>query len=80
MIISGDSFMKQLFIGLADILLSKKLNGDKEIIDKVNKSAVVASVNRWLAGRRNKDASFPHVEYRCEMECYGYYPENDPFR
>ena len=30
MIISGDSFMKQQFIGLADILLSKKLNGDKE--------------------------------------------------
>ena len=38
----------------------------------------MASVNRWLAGRRNKDASFPHVEYRCEMECYGY-PENAPF-
>ena len=30
MIISGDSFMKQQFIGLTDILLSKKLNGDKE--------------------------------------------------
>ena len=77
-IISGDSYMKQLFIGLADILLSKKLNGDREIIGRAKRSAVVASANRWLAGRRNKDASFPHVEYRCEMECYGY-PENAPF-
>jgi len=77
-IISGDSYMKQLFVGLADILLSKKLNGDREIIGRANRSAVVASANRWLAGRRNKDASFPHVEYRCEMECYGY-PEHAPF-
>jgi len=77
-IISGDSYMKQLFVGLADILLSKKLNGDKEIIGRDRRSAVVASANFWLAGRRNKDASFPHVEYRCEVECYGY-PENAPF-
>ena len=77
-IISGDSYMKQLFVGLADILLSKKLNGDKEIIGSVKRSAVVASTNRWLAERRNRDASFPHVEYRCEMECYGY-DENAPF-
>ncbi len=33
-IISGDSFMKQLFIGLTDILLPKKVNGDKQSLEE----------------------------------------------
>ena len=71
-IISGDSYMKQLFVGLADVLLSTKLNGDAQMIGSVKRSAVVASANRLLASRHEEDASFPIVEYRCEEECYGY--------
>lgn len=71
-IISGDSYMKQLFVGLADILLSKKLSRDYQMIGRVNRSKVVASANLWLNKRRERDKYFPFVEYRCEEACYGY--------
>lgn len=73
-IISGDSYMKQLFIGLADILLGKKVHGDKEIIGAENRSHVVATTNYWLTRRyENTNFSFPMVDYTCEESCYGRY-------
>jgi hypothetical protein len=70
-IISGDSYMKQLFVGLADILLSKKLHRDTQMIRSFNRSRVVASANYWLARRHEEDEYFPNVQYHCEKECYG---------
>jgi hypothetical protein len=74
-IISGDSYMKQLFIGLADILLGKKVHGNKEIIGAENRSHIVATTNYWLTRRyeSSTNASFPKVEYTCEESCYGRY-------
>ena len=75
-IISGDSFMKQLFIGLADILLPKKVNGDKQIIGREMRRQVVAWTNQNLARLHKMNFTFPNVEYLCEEECYGL---NTPF-
>jgi hypothetical protein len=75
-IISGDSFMKQLFIGLADILLSKKVNGDKQIIGREKRSQIVARTNKNLARLHKMNLTFPNVEYLCEEGCYGH---NTPF-
>jgi hypothetical protein len=75
-IISGDSYMKQLFIGLADILLGKKVHGNKEIIGAENRSHIVATTNYWLTRRYERSStnfSFPKVEYTCEESCYGRY-------
>jgi len=73
-IISGDSYMKQLFIGIADILLGKKVHGDMEIMGAENRSHVVATTNYWLAQRyESTNFSFPKVEYTCEESCYGRY-------
>ena len=64
--------MKQLFIGLADILLGKKVHGDMEIMGAENRSHVVATTNYWLARRyESTNFSFPKVEYTCEESCYG---------
>ena len=63
--------MKQLFIGLADILLSSHLNEDKEIRDKVQRTKMVLEAQRLLNNRHNYDPSFPRVIYTCEEECYG---------
>lgn len=70
-IISGDSYMKQLFVGLADILLGKKLQNDEQITDSALRKRIVETANYWLAKRRKKDATFPTVIYSCEQPCYG---------
>ncbi|KAL3800413.1 hypothetical protein ACHAW5_009091 [Stephanodiscus triporus] len=54
-IISGDSYMKQLFVGLADILLSTKLSRDYQMVGSSNRSKVVASANHYLTERRRRD-------------------------
>jgi hypothetical protein len=73
-IISGDSYMKQLFIGLADILLSKHLFRDDQILGKVRRHTLVKETQKILNNRRKKNASFPRIIYTCEDECYGIKP------
>ncbi len=70
-IITGDSYMKQLFIGLADILLGKKLKNDEQITDSTMRAQFVETANYWLAKRQQNDASFPTAKYSCEQHCYG---------
>jgi len=72
LILSCDSYMKQLYIGLADILLSKHNSGGKEIKDSSMRSKVLATAQHWMDNRhRKKNSTFPFVKYRCEEECYG---------
>ena len=70
-ILSGDSYMKQLFIGLADILMSKHMSKGTEIKDRTQRSGVVSNTQHWMKKRRENNAIFPFVQYRCENECYG---------
>jgi hypothetical protein len=78
-IISGNSYTQQLFVGLADILLSKHLIGDREMIGKDNRSGVVVALeNHRLAQHHERDVLFPSVEYHCGRDCYGY-SQNAPF-
>lgn len=70
-VISGDSYMRQLFVGLADILLGKKLKNDAQIINGSLRTQFVETANHWLSQRHKKDESFPIAEYSCEQPCYG---------
>ena len=70
-ILSGDSYMKQLYIGLADILLSKHISDDKEMKDNVQRSKILANAQYWMNKRRETNATFPYVQYQCEEDCYG---------
>ncbi|KAL7477736.1 hypothetical protein ACHAW6_003530, partial [Cyclotella cf. meneghiniana] len=76
LIISGDSYMKQLFVGLADILMSKKLKGDAEILGANQRNQIVGLAQYGLRKRRENNSSYPVVSYRCEDECY---PRQGPF-
>ncbi|KAL3791913.1 hypothetical protein HJC23_010773 [Cyclotella cryptica] len=76
LIISGDSYMKQLFVGLADILMSKKLKEDEEILGSHQRNHIVGVAHSLLRQRRENDSSYPLVSYRCENECY---PRQGPF-
>ena len=50
-ILSGDSYMKQLYIGLTDILLSKHISNDKEIMDNVQRSNMLSTARYWMKRR-----------------------------
>jgi hypothetical protein len=69
--LSGDSYMKQLYIGLSDILLSKQSSGAKEIRNSVERQKVLLNAEHWMDNRRRSNSSFPFVQYRCGEECYG---------
>jgi hypothetical protein len=76
LVISGDSYMKQLFVGIADIIMSKQMSGGEEIIGSRERNKVISSVQKWVNLRGEKNSSFPHVSYVCEYECY---PQKGPF-
>jgi hypothetical protein len=71
-ILSGDSYMKHLFIGLADILLSTHISDDIEMKDSLIRSKVLTAAQELMDNRhRQSNSTFPFVQYRCEEECYG---------
>ena len=72
-IISGDSYNRQLFIGLGDTLLSKHIQNGKEILDGTNRKKATEIANSVLAKRYKNDPNFPNVQYKCERQCYGNY-------
>ena len=76
-IISGDSYTRQLFIGLADVLLGRpskqEITGQKLRLDTLEKS------NEDLAFRHANDSSYPNVQYKCFDECYGNYGSGPSF-
>eukprot|EP00984_Skeletonema_dohrnii_P031131 scaffold23237_cov136-Skeletonema_dohrnii-CCMP3373.AAC.3 len=70
-ILSGDSYMKQLYIGLADILLSKHISDDRQMRDSQQRKKVLSTAHYWMKKRHETNATFPFVQYQCEDECYG---------
>jgi hypothetical protein len=70
-IISGDIYTHQLFIGLADILLGRPPNN--EIRNQTFRLELIERSNAELAARHVNDTSFPDVQYpmECFWGCYG---------
>ena len=72
LIITGDSYMKQLYIGLADILLSKHVSNDEEILNSMQRNKILTMAQNLIEKRRLHDTSFPLVTFGCQPEeCYG---------
>ncbi|KAK1733324.1 hypothetical protein QTG54_016041 [Skeletonema marinoi] len=74
LMLSGDSYMKQLYIGLADILLSKHINNGKEIVGATQRNEVTTIAQHEMEKRRSeeKNSTFPFVQYG--PQCYGLVP------
>ena len=70
-IISGDSYNRQLFIGLADVLLSKYIKNGTEILNSTIRNKATEIANAVLEKRHKTDPTFPHVQFGCNQECYG---------
>jgi hypothetical protein len=67
--ISGDSYNRQLFIGLADILLGRPWN--IEILNSKMRSKLTDQTNLELLEHHRNDSTFPNVQYVCSEDCYG---------
>jgi hypothetical protein len=69
-IITGDSYNMQLFIGLTDILLGRPSN--IQIIGKGgSRREKLKEDMRQLESYHKNDPSFPNVKWMCGMECFG---------
>jgi hypothetical protein len=68
-VIAGDSYNMQLFIGLGDILLARTSN--VQIVGSKQRRAVLEETKNALQGRRRADPSFPNVKFVCDGACYG---------
>ena len=73
--ISGDSYTRQLFLGLGDILLGNSSN--HKLTTQQLRIGLLAKYNEVLASRHREDPSFPNVQYTCFGECYGGYTSGD---
>ena len=71
--VCGDSYTRQLFIGLADVLLGRP--SDEQITTQARRLGLLAESNERLAHLHGNDTSFPDVQYpmECFGECYGKY-------
>lgn len=68
---AGDSYTRQLFIGLADILLGRPSKEETKLHEV--RIRTLEESNAEIAHRhRNDTLSFPNVQYKCSDECYGY--------
>mmetsp|Transcript_31485 Transcript_31485/g.75210 ORF Transcript_31485/g.75210 Transcript_31485/m.75210 type:complete len:376 (-) Transcript_31485:251-1378(-) len=78
-VISGDSYTRQLFVGLADVLLGRPSN--EEIRNQTFRLETVEQSNDELASRHRNDPSFPNVQFptECFWICYGSGPPTNPF-
>jgi len=67
--------MKQLTIGLADILLSTHIRDDEEMLDATQRKKILSAALQAMQQRRGKEKeSFPFVKYG--KQCYGLQPLN----
>jgi len=69
LVLAGDSYTKQLFIGLSDILLGRAWN--VEIHNGTQRNIIVDRINIELKGSHQNDPSFPNAQVICLDECYG---------
>jgi hypothetical protein len=70
-LISGDSYNRQLLVGLADILLGRPWN--VEILEGKQRNEVLKEDNRMLRVYAENDPNFPRVQFECYSECFGKY-------
>ena len=68
-LIAGDSYNRQLFIGLVDILLGRAWN--VEITDAQTRDMLMNKDNEEMMKYAKNDPSFPLVQSVCIKECYG---------
>jgi hypothetical protein len=68
-IIAGDSYTKQLAIGLGDILLGRDSN--HEIKSSKERSKVLDDTIHELRVRDSSSFGFPSITYACAEACYG---------
>eukprot|EP00956_Cyclotella_meneghiniana_P005785 scaffold7493_cov58-Cyclotella_meneghiniana.AAC.5 len=72
LVLSGDSYMQQMFFGVADILLSKAVMNGKEFRGKTDRRKALIIVQKELDQRRNDDPCFPRLLWAAgNDECYG---------
>ena len=72
LIFSGDSYMKQLYVGMVDILLSEHVSNGTEITGFDERNEVVSAARQLVRDRLwSRNSTFPKVQYLCERECYG---------
>ena len=80
LMLSGDSYMKQLTIGLADILLSTHIRDDEEMMNSDQRIEILSATHQAMETRRRQaNSTFPHVRYT-GMQCYGDKPLNTTCR
>jgi hypothetical protein len=69
LLVAGDSYTKQLFIGLGDILMARHEN--IEIFNAKERRARWSQTKKALKEHRQKNSSFPDVQFVCDKDCYG---------
>jgi hypothetical protein len=78
LMLSGDSYMKQLYIGLADILLAKHISDDVEIQGADHRKKVLSTaqheMEKHFREEEERNSTFPFVQYG--TQCYGLAPLN----
>ena len=74
--LSGDSYIKQLHIGLVDILLSKHISNDFEPTNSTERNTIVLESYKKMAERLSKEpiSMFPIIHFT--TACYGSIPLN----
>jgi hypothetical protein len=68
-VIAGDSYNKQLFIGLGDILLARPSND--QIVGSKQRKENLKQTKNAIEARRREDPSFPNVKFVCFPDCHG---------
>ena len=71
LVISGDSYMQQMFFGVADVILSKAVMDGQEFRGKTERRNASQIVQKELDQRRDEDPCFPHLLWTGGEECYG---------
>mmetsp|Transcript_15449 Transcript_15449/g.25334 ORF Transcript_15449/g.25334 Transcript_15449/m.25334 type:complete len:375 (-) Transcript_15449:2659-3783(-) len=70
LMLAGDSYMMNLAIGLFDILLSKHITGDEELLESASCRVMLSSAHNELDKRRTENATLPNVHF-FGSQCYG---------
>ncbi|KAL7533193.1 hypothetical protein ACHAWF_004378 [Thalassiosira exigua] len=67
--VGGDSYTRQLFIGLADIVLGRANN--VEILNAAMRRKILNQTQQELRIRHERNPSFPNIQFPCHWQCYG---------
>ena len=68
-VVAGDSYNMQLFIGLADVLLKRVSN--EEIRNGTQRRTVLEETASVIGQKLKNGTGFPNIQFVCDPECYG---------